>query len=361
MFNVFGNSAHDEEVTTLDNPYENIGGDSGTGGGDGSGELDGVDPSLLPDIPSISAITSGLMSVYAPSVQQLQLLGSFLWSSGFDLNDLKKLFANPMDALIGLSIVPVTPTTAGLKNVKFGNVDTGVSMNYVSSQFIRVSLGTVHIDKYVGCFLDYEPYVKIQIYLPYIGFKTLSADDVVGENISVTYHIDVVTGGCAAFIQCGSKGILYQFNGSCIANVPLTANNFSGAIQNAVSSVISGAGVIAGAVSGAAPLTAVSTASLVQSASNTALNSKPQIERSGSMGGSSGLLSIQKPYIIITRPNMSVPRNLNKYVGNVLNVTMKLNQCSGFTMVQFINLSGIACTDDERKELLKLLNEGVIL
>ena len=348
----------------LDNPYEIFDGDSGTGGGDGAGsgaDIDGIDPALLPDLPNISAITSGLMTVYMPTALQLSLLGDFLWSSGFDIADLKKLFADPMSALIGLSILPVSPSSAGSKSVKFGDVDTGVSMPYTNNQFVRVSCGSVRIDEYVGCFMDYAPYVNIQIYLPGIGIRDLSPDDCMNETLTLTYHIDVITGGCAAFIQCGSKGILYQFNGSLIANVPLTANNYSGAIQNAVSAVLSGAGVIAGAVTGAAPLTAMGAVGLAQSAANTALNAKPQIERSGNMGGSAGILSIQKPYIIINRPNMSVPRNINKFVGNCLNVTMKLKNCSGFTMVQFINLNYVTCTDDEKQELMKLLNEGVIL
>lgn len=365
FFEAINTSTLDDVYTdNIDNPYENIDGGSEPDGGNGAGagaDIDGIDPAALPDLPNISAISSGLVTVYMPTAAQLNLLGDFLWSSGFDLADLKKLFADPMDAMIGLSILPVTPSSAGNKSVKFGDVDTGVSMPYTSNQFVRVSCGSVRIDEYVGCFMDYAPYVNIQIYLPGIGIRDLSPDDCMNETLTLTYHIDVITGGCAAFIQCGSKGILYQFNGSLIANVPLTANNYSGAIQNAVSAVLSGAGVVAGAVTGAAPLTAMGAVGLAQSAANTALNAKPQIERSGNMGGSAGILSIQKPYIIINRPNMSVPRNINTFVGNCLNVTMKLKNCSGFTMVQFINLNNVTCTDDEKQELLKLLNEGVIL
>ena len=365
LLTAFKNSTLDDLVAEgVDNPYEVFDGDSGEGGGDGDGsgaDIDGIDPAVLPDLPDISAISSGLMTVYMPTALQLNLLGDFLWSSGFDINDLKKLFADPMSAIIGLSILPISPASAGSKSVKFGDVDTGITMPYTTNQFVRLSCGSVRISEYVGCFMDYAPYVDIQIYLPGIGMRTLSPDDCMNETLTLTYHVDVLTGGCTAFIQCGSKGILYQFNGSLIANVPLTDKNYSGAIQNAVSAVMSGAGVIAGAVTGAAPLTAMSAVGLAQSAANTAINSKPTIERSGNMGGSAGLMSIQKPYVVINRPDMSVPRNINKFVGNTLNVTKRLNQCKGFTMVQFIHLDGVTATDNEKDELMRLLNEGVII
>ena len=101
-------------------------------------------------------------------------------------------------------------------------------------------------------------------------------------------------------------------------------------------------------------------AGLATSAANTAVNSKPQVQRSGSMGGAAGLMSSQKPYLIINRPRMSVPDKLNKFSGNTCNVTMKLSACTGFTMIDTIHLSGMKCTDNERDELMNILRQGVI-
>ena len=333
------------------------------GGGDGDYEGAGIDDISkipVPDVPSVSVTGCGFIKIYNPSKSQLLSLSSFLWSSAFDVDSFKKLFSEPMEAIIGLGVVPVSPSIGGSANVKFGYIDSGVSMPVVNNQYIQKNMGSVSVKKYVGCFMDYSPYTSIQIYLPYIGIRELSPDDVMNDTIQLNYNIDVLSGGCAALISTSKKGLLYQYNGSCIANIPLTAINYSGAIQNAVSALGSVATTVVGAVSGSAPLTAMGVAGLAKSAANTAVNTKPQIQRSGSMGGAAGLMSSQKPYLIINRPRMSVPDKLNTFSGNTCNVTMKLSGCKGFTMIDTIHLSGMKCTDNERDELMNILRQGVI-
>lgn len=333
------------------------------GGGDGDSELDpdDIDKMPIPDLPTVSATDTGLVTLYTATNAQLQSLGAYLWSNLWDIEtNFKKLFSDPMNCLVGLSIVPVTPSAGGAQNVKFGNITTNIALNVLSSQYVELDCGSVSIKEYVGSFLDYSPYVNISIYLPYVGYRELSPDDVMNDTIHVVYHVDVLSGGCCAMVETGKKGLLYSFNGSCITNVPITAINYSGAIQNAVSAVGAGLTTVAGIATGAAPLTAVGAASMLSSAANTAMNSKPTIQRSGAMGGAAGLMSCQKPFLVITRPRMSVPDKLNKFVGLTTNVTMNLSQVKGFTQVEHVHLSGIAATEDEKDELQRLLRQGVI-
>lgn len=353
----------DDDVIVVDtsNPYDVDGTGSVIGGGDGSYDNpDEIVKVEFPDLPDIDAVTTGLLTIFNPSLSQVNALGNYLWSNAFDVDTLKKLFGDPMDAIIGLSIVPVKPPLAGTKTVKIGNISTDVSMPYCSRQFVEKTIGSIAIKKYVGSFMDYAPYTKIQIYLPYVGVRDLNPDDVMGETITVKYHIDILTGGCAAMISVGSKGVMYQYNGSCIANVPLTAINYSGAIQNAVSAIGSGITAVVGMATGAAPLTGVGIAGLATSAANTALSSKPTIQRSGSMGGSSGLMSVQQCYLIITRPRMSVPTNLNRFGGYPANINAKLSTLTGLTMIDSIRLDNIPAMETEKQELLSLLQKGVI-
>lgn len=344
------------------NPYgDTDDGISGPGGGDGDGSDGESDPVDFPSLPSISANNSGFITMYNPSTMELKQLANYMWSSSFDIDQLQKLFADPMEGVIGLSIVPVQPSVAGSIPVMIGNATTPVSMQMISSQFVSKDFGSVKIEPYVKSFLDYDPYTKIQIYLPYVGLHDLSADDVMGESINVKYHIDVVTGGIAAMIKVSNKGVLYQYNGNCATNVPITANNFSSAIQNAISTVISAGSMAAGIATGAAPLSAMGAMGLINSAANTAVNSKAHIQRSGNMGGSAGLMSIQKPYIIIQRPHLSVPSQINTFVGNTSNITASLSNCNGFTMVEYIHLHGISATSEELNEIEAKLKQGVIL
>lgn len=341
------------------NPY-GWNGNSGTGGGDGTFNTDSDANTEVPELPDIDAADLGFITIYNPTKAELKALSAFMWSPLFTLDTYKKIFSDPMDSIIGLAIVPVQPNIGGTKNVMFGTIDSNVSMSYCSSQFVNIDCGSVEVNKYVGAFLDYD-YTKISIYLPYIGFRELDPDDIMGRTVSVEYNVDVLSGACAAFISTNDKGVLYSYNGSCITNIPLTSSNFSGAIQNAVSAVISGAGMLAGAATGAAPLTAMGATGLLSSAANVALNSKPSIGRSGNMGGSAGILSVQHPFLIIERPDVSVPSNIQSFVGQTSNITMNLGECSGFTMVESVHLNGLSATAEEIKEIENLLKGGVIL
>lgn len=321
---------------------------STVGGGNGrwgSFDPNSIEPAEIPSLPTISVANAGFISVYNPSVNQLKSLSQFLWSNAFDIDSFKKLFADPMQCIIGLSVVPVRPTLGSAKNVMFGDVDTEVSMTAIASEYVEKDMGSVTIDLLYGSFMDYQD--KIMIYLPYIGFRELDPIDVVGHSIHVVYHINVLDGGTTAYISVSDKGVMYQFSGSCIANIPLSSINYSGALQNAISAV-------AGVSLGNGIMT-------LKSVAGVATQFKGQINRSGNVSGSSGLMGIQRPYVIIERSNISVPALRTNFVGNTSNITMTLGSCSGFTKVDEIHLDNVLCTENERDELMSLLRSGVII
>lgn len=340
------------EITQSDsrNPYAPDVAVTGGGiDGDPYMDVDDIKDIEFPALPTLSAASAGLCTLYNPTLGQMQALSAYLWESpSFDISDFKRLFASPMDAIIGLGIIPVSPTLGGSHSVMFGNIDSGVAMSTVGNQFVEKDMGTVKIKKWVDCFLDYDD-TQIEIYVPYCGTYKLDPVEVMGKTLHLKYHIDCLTGGCAAMLAVNGS-IMYQWNGSCIANVPLTAMNYATAIQNAVSAV----GNIGSMAAGGNPIAGLS------SATNAVMNVKPQVQKGGNMGGSAGLMSVQQAYIIITRPNMSVPNKLSTFAGNTLNMTMKLANAKGFTQVEMIHLDSVPCTQSERNEILSLLKEGVI-
>ena len=200
-FNNIGVSPTSTEYQDTDNPYANSG-NSGSGGGDGTlTNPDGVDPVDIPSLPSLSAADLGFITMYNPTKTQLKLLSDFMWSGLFDLATYKKLFSDPMQSIIGLAIVPVQPNTSVLKNVMFGSIDSGVAMTTIANQYVQLDCGSVDIEKWIGSFMDYSPYTKVSIYLPYIGIHELSADDIIGGSIRVVYNIDVLSGACGCWFS----------------------------------------------------------------------------------------------------------------------------------------------------------------
>lgn len=362
LLNGMDNIGSSAQTLDTDNPYGE-GGSATVGGGDGKyGDIDATDGTAVPDLPALSAVDTGFISLYNPTTANLKALYQFLWSNLFDLNTFKKLFADPMDCLISLGITPCVPASSGATNIMFGNVDSGVNATELSTQFAQVDCGSVDIDKYIGSFLDYSPFVKIQLFLPYIGFVHLGTDDIMGGSINVTYNCDCLSGECIAFVSHSSRGVLYSYHGNCRAELPITGANYAASLKNYYEQL---SGIIPATINGASggPMGAIAgfAGSALSAAESVMLNNKPDFQRSGSCAGSAGMIGVQTPFVVIERPRFSVPDKIQKYAGQTSNITMYLGDCSGYTAVDFVHLDGLNATADEITEIEDLLYKGVIL
>ena len=352
-----GANSNEFDPNTKPDPYGN-GGKTETGGGGGTfgggntifgGTSDSID---IPPLPAASASSAGFITLFNPSLSQLNNLANYMWSDLFSLDTFKKIFADPMDCILGLSIVPVKPASAGTSAVKIGNVSTDVSMNKTSSQYVAVDCGTIDVKEYWGAYLDYAPYTQCEIYLPYVGTKQISVDDVMNKAVHVVYHVDILSGACNAYVKCGDS-VLYTFVGQCSSSIPISGNDWTNVLNGAIS--VAGKIGLAMATGGATALM-----SGLGAASSIISSSKPTVERSGAMSSTGGLLGIQKPYLILTRPRQALPENQNKYTGYPSFITMSLSDCTGYTEIDSVHLENMSCTDEEAQEIENLLKSGVI-
>lgn len=332
-------------------PYTQ-GGESDTGGGTGNFDGTSVDVDFT-SLPTLSAVDTGFITLYNPTVTQLQALASYMWSGAFDLDTFKKLFADPMQAILGLSIVPGPVPSSGSQAVKVGNISTGISMTKAASQYIDVDCGTLNVEEFWGAYLDYEPYTKAEIYLPYIGTHQIAVDDIMGKAVHIKYHIDILSGACAAEIKCGGS-VLYTFIGSVAVSIPVTGNDWTNVINGVLS--------IAGAVGSLVATGGASAPAAAGEIASAAVNSlKPNIEKSGAVSGGGGLMSGKVPVLILTRPRQALPTSQNEFTGYPAFITRSLGAVSGYTEVHKIRLGGISATDAELDEIENLLKGGVIL
>lgn len=329
-----------------------FGGASGAGGGTGTFSGTG-DMISIPSLPTLSAVSAGFIKLFVPTASQMASLASYMWSGAFDLDTFKKIFADPMDCILGLSIVPVAVSLGGASVVKVGNISTDVSMNTATSQYVAVDCGTLNVQEYWGAYLDYEPFTKAEIYLPYVGTHPISIDDIMGKSVHVVYHVDILSGACCAYVQCGGT-VLYSFIGQCSASIPITGNDWTNVV-NGVLSIAGSVGSMVASGGATAPSASLSVA-------NTAINSlKPSIEKSGSLSGVGGILGVQTPYLILTRPKQALPAKQNTFMGYPSFITRKLSSVSGYTEVETVHLENMSCTDSEISEITSLLKSGVIL
>ena len=388
--------------------------------GGGGGEPDPTDDVVdLPPLPTFSFAGTGFTRIYNPTLSQLNDLASYLWSDQTFiqtlLNHAIQIIDKPIDALISLAILPVPIPTGTTENFTVLFIPTGKYLTTAAQQFVDVDCGTVEINEVYHSALDYNPYTKVDLFLPFIGQVTLNTDEVMNKTLHLIYRVDIVSGMCVANIYVGNS-VLYQYTGNCAIFMPLTASNFSdfisglitvaGAIASGgVSAASGGAGAVAEAAQMAAPasetaLVAAGSQALttpemaasdwatnelisgakdasaaapkkasfsemekkiIRNSVNMVVGSKIHIDHSGSMQGNAGILGVRRPYVILNRPRIANPENYDKYNGCPSMMYLNLGNCKGYTEVQEVQLTGFSATNPELGEIASLLKSGVIL
>lgn len=332
---------------------------NGTSNSAGGNKSDVVNDDIdISGLPSVSALGAGMFQMFNPNASQIAALSGFLWSSAFSLDSFKKLFSDPMQAILSLSLTPATPAVSTATDVIIGNVSSGINMPPVTSQYVQMDMGSVTINEIWGNSLDYSPTTRVSIYLPYIGIRQLDVDDVMRATLHLVYNIDLFTGQAVAQIHISrdnTNSVLYEFSGNVNTSVPLTASNYSSLINGIMSA---GLAIGATAVSGGA---AAPAASLAITSGINVMGNKSVIQRGGSSNGNTGALGQQTPYLIFQRPVQSMPEQYAHLEGFPANYSCTLGSISGYTEVEQIVISGTYATDEENKEIEILLKGGVYL
>lgn len=308
----------------------------------------GNTPTILP--PTGSA--SSLWKVYHPSQAQVDAFGAWLWSSNF-VDQIKKMFNDPMQSIIGLHKVFAAPIDAGTATIKVGYLDSQVASAYVDNQYVTVDCGSIELREYFGNVFDYEPFTRVAIFLPFIGVQKLDVSEVMRSTISVVYHVDVFSGACLAEVSVtrdGGGGCLYTFSGDASARYPISSGSYMGI----VSGVLSIAGGIAGTIAtGGAALPAVVGAGVAATHMHT------DVKHSGQISGNAGAMGGKVPYLIVVRPQTEVAQRSEKYYGYGANSYCKVESLSGFArLYNAVVRPNDSITDEERKEIQTILESG---
>lgn len=336
-------------------PY--IGGGTSTSGGGENATFDLTSDNIdVPTLPSISASGAGLLTLYQVSMQNMKDFASYLWSPLFDVATLKKLFNDPMDAIISLGMLPFTPTGGTTSNIFIGESDSGVSASRLGSQYYELDMGSLTLDTFYDSALDLNPYTKVDLYLPYCGTVSINPDEFDGKSIHVVYHVDILTGACVVFVEDGSR-VLVQSQGNILTAIPFTSKDFK-----SIFGAVLGDAAAAGAALFALPTGGISAAAavgIVGGAAMNSVNSKLNMPHGGQCASTAGFLSVQKPYLIITRPAQCLPEDNAAYQGYPAYITAKVGDLTGFIKVSEAHFDGFTCTDGELQEVDRLLKEGV--
>lgn len=326
---------------------------------------DTTDTVALPSLPTTDQVliddgkSVNAFSLFLLSSNGYRYVRQCLFSTDFFTN-IKNYFTKPLDGIVAVGRFPFIPPTShpgypiyiGSVALEYNNT---IAVGDAINRYQTYDCGSIQILPYWDTALDYNPYTQVIINLPFIGRKQLNTDLVMGKTIHVIYHIDMVTGGCIAYILADDD-LIEQFTGNMMTVAPLSGEDFSRVYGALLTSVASSS---VSAFGSGSPGTAL--AGAVTGVANTALHSKRDFSGNTNLGGSTSLMENLQPFVEIIRPVQSRPRNYKKFKGYVSTVTELLSNCSGYTEVIDIHLDNIPATDTEKDEISALLHSGVII
>ena len=206
--------------------------------------------------------------------------------------------------------IPVT----GYKQLKGGRYDFGEQAPYVKEHTIVVDCGSVEIAEHYQSLLDYSPFSRLTIYLPFIGFQELDDKLVVGHTLKVQYVVDVLSGRCLAQLYVDSielKSCIAEYGGTIAADEMFGGDsgyNYYGAYE---------------------------------------LMTTMQL----------GELSC---YVLI-HTKIPLEGDIVNYKGLPTNEIIKVGDVSGFIKYSSIHVDGMTATDVEKSEIESLLMSGIFV
>lgn len=362
-----------------------VGGLTGGGHGSGIGEtFDNVGPASS---STRGVYTQSSYILNETNMKHLQeaMVNDSLWTT------ITNMFKNnPQDGVINLirfpinfdNIVSIQNEDVKILGVDISNMgETGYIRGTKIPNEILTSFDLGHFDfpERFGTFLDFEPYTKTTLFLPFIGFKQISTDAVIGRRVRIHYDVDYSDGSALCVVRVSNARTtgtdfssiermdftpLYTFDAQIGQMIPLTQNNAQqknqSLIKNALTATASiGVGVATGGMGAAAAVAGVSSA--VMNAANTILD-KTQHNTSGAASSQQAYaINDLTPYAIIDFPETNIPNGFQNYSGYITNLYQKMSSMRGFTQFDNVKITGINCTADEEAELKNLLESGVII
>lgn len=325
-----------------------------------------MDSNLYAINQQIPTRVQSCMSYYAMKEFLTMLLDGSItsfWQGSF--------FQQNSDYVSSISFIAINPTpfiesSETDQYVKIGSQTATLSENVkrVTMWKNSVKLFEVTITRYYNNFLDFAPYTKLKLCVPYFGFIDIPMEYAYKGKIEGHVAVDFSSG----------KGTLYLYQGSILLttktaqlsiSIPLGKTNAEEQKRNKVLHAIQGAvGVGMIALSGGNPLMAGAGIALAGKTVINAMNDN--VDRLASYEGGQGdasMIAINKSIVGIYEMPQNIVLPNAHLVGKPCRQTLSLATLTGFTKVGDIHFDpqGEKIFQDEMDEIVNLLHAGVIL
>ena len=287
---------------------------------------------------------NGLTTTYALTSTNADSLGAFIWDNSNNWFDsLLKVQADALSNIVSCKLLPFSLSGTG-KTIKIGNINTQVTALEVDKQVIRKNGGGLKLNRYFNNFLDYAPYTKISLYLPFIGFSQIE-NEYMYDGVSIEYLFDIITGEMLVLLKSNGK-TFRSINGSFGIDIPFSSTN-KAQIEGSFLSKI------------AKDVIDVNPIGLLDTYTDIA-TSRFKTSNSSSPSSVCAYSAPLQSFVTVDRPILNKPSSYNHDVGQKCVGSYYLRNLRGYTEVENIELN-CPCTDSEKNEILSLLRSGVYL
>lgn len=219
-------------------------------------------------------------------------------------------------------------------------------------------------------YYDYEPYTTYELFIPYIGWRTINIKDVEGSRILMSIRLSFETGKSTIYLINYTKNyVIASYDAQIGVTIPISRTNLEELTAQALSNAIGMAlGVVGGAVTtsiGLASGNPVAIAGGVMGAvssvtkgvqSNIGMFEKGQ---SQVKDGNSGLDN-RNVMLKVTKRDRIIGL-LGYQMGYPVHKSALISSCSGFTKGIINRLDSTGCSKWERDEIIRLFHEGIVV
>ena len=244
-------------------------------------------------------------TVYLPTNENMETINNAIFLQGSETVDVMHYFSSYKKFFC---VIPIE----GYKQLKASKYDFGVTSPYTKSYTLDIDCGSIQIDETFKSVMDYAPFSRLTIFLPFIGFQELDVSMVMNNVLHVVYTVDVLSGRCLAklFVVIGE-------NECCIAE-------YGGTI-----------------------------------ASDEVFSSSGQYNGSYELMTSMQLGELQT-YVLISNKE-PLEGNVSDYDGYPTNEVIKVGDVTGFVAYDKIFAVGMTATETEKREIESILKSGVLV
>ena len=319
---------------------------------------------------NISVPSVGFNAKYSVIDRSIRTLKEKLCDNTF-LTNLSALFTNYADYINGIKWYPFLGSQKfytlnySSDRLRLGNFtinDTDLYARQIVDIKKTTLIGTFNITRRYNNFLDFEPYTKIELYVPYFSFITLPVNEVMGKEVSVYLSVDFDTGMGTVYIQVNGTVIMTSSTKLGI-DIPIGSSNLNQIFKDNIANVTKIVGGVATAVAGGGIAKLGGLAMAGSGALNMITNSTIRYLRGSLTGGTDMLASPTKMYLYIIRPNpVPVTTDYNHIKGVPLGETRALSLLNGYTVINDIHLEGFdEALDEEIKDIESQMKAGIYL